>query len=251
MKTLALYSMKGGVGKTSAAVNLSWLAASTGLRTLVIDLDPQGACSWCFRVAGGGATAKDLVKGKRRVSATIRETDWVRLDVLPADLSFRNLARRLDDANKSRRRLKDLVESFDRHYDVVFVDAQASLGLEAEAVFRAADLLLVPLVPTALSVRAFETVDRFLGDQDLDRGKLRPFFSMVDRRRQVHRETVAHWTAQDARFLATAIPYAADVERMSVVREPLTAKAPGSAASRAFGELWKEIAAIAGLNGAP
>ena len=58
MKVLAAYNIKGGVGKTSAAVNLAWLAAASGARTLICDLDPQGAATWCFRVRmkvrGGG-----------------------------------------------------------------------------------------------------------------------------------------------------------------------------------------------------
>ena len=85
MKTLATYSIKGGVGKTSAAVNLGALAAADGQRTVLWDLDPQGAASFLFRikpkVKGGG---KRLLR-ERDPLAVMKGTDIEGLDLLPAD----------------------------------------------------------------------------------------------------------------------------------------------------------------------
>ncbi len=77
MSVFATYNIKGGVGKTAAAVNLAWLSAQEGARTLVWDLDPQGAASFYFRiepkVKGGG---KGLVQGKRDAHKVIKWTDY-------------------------------------------------------------------------------------------------------------------------------------------------------------------------------
>ncbi|MBV8947157.1 MAG: AAA family ATPase, partial [Solirubrobacterales bacterium] len=89
---LASYNIKGGVGKTSAAVNLAFLAARGGATTLLWDLDPQGASTYLLRVKpkvkGGG---RRLVRGKTDAGARIKGTDYERLDLLPADFSYRHM----------------------------------------------------------------------------------------------------------------------------------------------------------------
>ena len=107
---LATYNIKGGVGKTSAAVNLAYLAAQDGARTLLWDLDPQGASTYLFRVKpkvkGGGHA---LVRGKRDISTPIKGTDIERLDLLPADFSYRHLDLELDATKRPTRRLARLL----------------------------------------------------------------------------------------------------------------------------------------------
>ena len=101
MKILATYNIKGGVGKTATAVNLGYLAARDGYRVLLWDLDPQAATSFLFRirprVKGGG---KALIRGTRTIDDAIKATDFDRLDLLPADFTYRNLDLVLDAAKK-------------------------------------------------------------------------------------------------------------------------------------------------------
>jgi len=107
MKIVALYSIKGGVGKTSSAVNLAFISACKGYRTLVWDLDPQGASSYYFRIKPkikGGS--KDLIAGKRELDGLIKGTDFENLDLLPSDFSFRNLDLVLDAKKKPTQQLK-------------------------------------------------------------------------------------------------------------------------------------------------
>ena len=110
MKIIATYNIKGGVGKTSTAVNLAYIAAQNNYRTLVWDLDPQGASSYYFRVKpkvkGGG---KGLIAGKHELEELIKATDFENLDLLPADFSFRNLDLVLDARKKPAQRLKKLL----------------------------------------------------------------------------------------------------------------------------------------------
>jgi len=183
VKVFASYNIKGGVGKTSTAVNLAHLAAREGRRTLLWDLDPQGAATYIFRVRprvkGGGHA---LVTGKRPIEDALKSTDFDNLDLLPADFSYRNMDLELDDAKKRTRRLRQLVTSLSDDYDVVFLDCPPSISLMSENVLHAADTLLVPLIPATLSMRTFEQLKGFVAESEKPRPNLVAFFSMVDRR---------------------------------------------------------------------
>ncbi len=169
MKVLATYNIKGGVGKTATAVNLAYLAAREGAPTLVWDLDPQGAASFYFRIKprikGGG---KRLVAGKSELEDCIRGTDYEDLDLLPADFSYRNMDLFLEQAKKPTHRLRKLLEPLAGEYDYVFLDCPPSISLVSENVFYAADAVLVPTIPTPLSLRTFRQIKKFLAAQDLD-----------------------------------------------------------------------------------
>ena len=172
MKIYATFNIKGGVGKTTTAVNLAYLSASeSGLRTVLWDLDPQGAASFMFRVKprvkGGG---KALIRGTRALDAAIKGTDFDNLDLIPADFTYRNMDLLLDSGGgrgagsrgKPARKLSKLLAPLAAEYDAVFLDCPPSISLVSENVFRAADALLVPLVPTTLSIRTLEQLDAFL-----------------------------------------------------------------------------------------
>jgi cellulose biosynthesis protein BcsQ len=239
MKVIATYNIKGGVGKTATAVNLAWLAAQEGAPTLVWDLDPQGAASFYFRIKprikGGG---RKLVQGKRDLEACIRGTDYEWLDLLPADFSYRNMDIFLDSTKKPARQLRRLLKPFSNEYYYVFLDCPPSISLTSENVFAAADAVLIPTIPTTLSLRTYQQVLGFFRQNALDTIKLLPFFSMVDRRKQLHRSIV---DAAAADFLATHIPYCSDVELMGIHRAPVTSFAPSSIASRMYASLWNDI----------
>jgi cellulose biosynthesis protein BcsQ len=242
VKVVATYNIKGGVGKTSAAVNLAALAAGHGLRTLLWDLDPQGAASYLFRVRpkvrGGG---RKLVRGKSDVADVLRGTDVEGLDLLPADFSYRHMDLVLDEAGKPIRQLRKVLAPLAEHYDLVVLDCPPSISLVSESVFDAADALLVPLIPSTLTLRTFQQLGEFV-DAEVDRRpEIVAFFSMVDRRKRLHREVVE--TLPDGRgdIARTAIPAATEVELMGVERSPVVVHAPRSRGARAYAELWSEL----------
>jgi chromosome partitioning protein len=240
--TFATYNVKGGVGKTSAAVNLARLAASGGAPTLLWDLDPQGASTYLFRVKpkvkGGG---KNLVRGRSAVDELIKGTDHEGLDLLPADFSYRHMDLALDGAKRPTVRLARVLEPLDGEYEYTFLDCPPSVSLVSESVFEAADVLLVPVIPATLSARTFDQIERLLSETG---PRVMAFFSMVDRRKQLHREVMERLRdEQPGAVLETAIPMAADVERMGARRLPILDFAPRSAATRAYGALWEEIRA--------
>lgn len=161
MKTFATCNIKGGVGKTSAAVNLAYLAARSGHRTLLWDLDPQAAATYLLRVRprvkGGG---KALIRGTKPLDRAIKGTDFDNLEVLPADFTYRSMDLALDSAKKPLQRIARLLAPLEGEYDLVFLDCPPSMSLVSENVLHAADTLLVPLIPTTLSVRTFRPAHR-------------------------------------------------------------------------------------------
>ena len=245
MTIIATYTIKGGVGKTSTAVNLAYLAASEGYKTLIWDLDPQGASTFYLRikpkVKGGG---KALLTGERELDGLIKATDFDNLDMLPADFSFRNLDLVLDEGKKPTRRLHKLLKPLSKEYDYIFLDCPPSISLLSEAVFNAADVLLSPLIPTTLSLRTLQQLQKFIEDNQLQDLKLAPFFSMVDRRKKLHREMMASLAEQYPDILNSDIPYASDIERMGVERMPVLTFSGKSRSSLAYQALWQELHAL-------
>ena len=248
MKILATYNIKGGVGKTAAAVNLGYLAAADGLRVLIADLDPQAAATYLFRVRprvkGGGAA---LIRGSRELDKAIKGTDFEGLDLLPADFTYRNLDLVLDAAKKPARRLGSLLAPLSAEYDVVFLDCPPGISLLSESVLQAVDTLLVPLIPTTLSVRTLDQLTEFIAGLNGHKPAILAFFSMIDRRKRLHKEISEQLPEQRGDVAATAIPAMSMIERMSVERAPVTAFAPRSVAARGYTELWAEARERAGL----
>lgn len=242
MKIVACYNIKGGVGKTAAAVNLAWLTARDGLVTLIWDLDPQGAASFYFRttakIKGGG---RALIEGERDLQELVRGTEYPLLDILPADFSYRHMDIRLEEAKKPTRRLRKLLKPLSETYDIIFLDCPPSISLVSEAVFEAADILLVPVIPTTLSLRTLAQLQAFRTERGLDNLQLIPFFSMVDRRKSLHREILEQLPAECPELLNTYIPYASEVEQMGVHCAPVGQYAASSRAGLAFEALWAEL----------
>jgi cellulose biosynthesis protein BcsQ len=243
VKAVATYSIKGGVGKTTAAVNLAYEAARTGARVLLWDLDPQGAATFFFRVKPGfKGGAGRLVGDKGELADHVKESDLVGLHLVPADFSLRHLDLRLDEVDHSTRRLAGLLEPLDDHYDVAILDCPPGITLTSEAVFHTTVALLVPTIPTTLSVRTLGQLAQFLGSQSAPPAIL-PFVSMFDRRKTLHRTLVERLAHHQPRFLGTAIPNASAVERMGIERAPVGEFAPRTVAAKAFQALWIELAA--------
>ncbi len=242
MRVLATYNIKGGVGKTATAVNLSYLAARQGTRTLVWDLDPQGAASFYFRVKarvkGGG---KKLIHGQTELDSRIKATDYPDLDLLPADFSYRHLDLELDDTRKPVKQIGRILAPLAHDYELLIIDCAPSISLVSESVFRAADILLVPTIPTPLSLRTLLQLLRSLESIRAKRLGVYPFFCMVDRRKSLHRETAALASEIPIPFLGSQIPYSSLVEQMGSYRAPLHTFARTSPPARAYEALWREI----------
>ena len=249
MSVLAVYSLKGGVGKTATAVNLAYLAARDGYTTLLCDLDPQASASFYFRVkprvAGGGDA---LVQSRQKLAQAVRRTEYDRLDLLPADFSYRTLDATLDQLKNPTKRVAKLLKPLRQAYDLIIIDCPDTLSTLSDSIFFVADALLVPIIPTVLSIRTLGHVQQYLKLAGEDPPRLLPFFCMIDRRKKLHRQVYEEYTRAGQGFLETAIPYASAVEKMGLERAPLPSYDRRSKATRAYEALWEEVQQRADLR---
>lgn len=242
MSIIAVYSIKGGVGKTAAAVNLAYLSAADGNKTLICDLDPQGASTYYFRVrpkVDKGVTT--LIKGRKHIDRSIKGTDYEGLDLLPADFSFRNLDIAFDHKKRSKQRLEEALAPLTEEYDHIVLDCPPNLTLLSENIFCAADVILNPIIPTSLSQLTYQKLLAFFKKEELDASKILPFFSMVENRKKLHREIRTQMATESDAILASHIPYLSEIEQMGHYREPVMCYKPRSIGARAWLMLWQEV----------
>lgn len=237
MSSVAIYSPKGGAGKSTIAVNLAHLAATVSARrTLLWDIDAQGAASFLLQGERRGAEAHKVIARTAEPTELAVHTAYPNLDLLAADASLRRLDVQLVEAD-ARKRLRKILRSLEARYDRVIVDCPPGLTEISEQVFRAVDLIVVPVQPSRLGVRGYEEAVAHIRRNHPDGPEILPVLSMLDGRRKLHREMIA------AQPDWPAIPQASVVERMSVVQAPVAAFAPRAPATAAFRDLWAAVEA--------
>lgn len=244
MKIVAVTNIKGGVGKTTTAVNLAYLCAASGQQTLLWDLDPQGGATYLLGVDSHGherGSAKKLLSGKQDLPELILETAYPNLDLLPAHFSYRKFDVHLNARKNPTERLLKLSRSVRDDYDVLFLDCPPGISLLSENVLHAADVVIVPLLPTPLSLRMLRELRAFIDDQGWADLVLLPFFSMVDVRRTLHQELMTSTRKQFPAILRTEVPYWSEIERMSLRQAPLPAFSPNGSAAQIYAALWREM----------
>ncbi|MDA8277094.1 MAG: ParA family protein [Actinomycetota bacterium] len=242
MKTVMFYNQKGGVGKTSLAVNFAYLAASEGFRTLLWDLDPQASATYILRGDDGDSPkASKIVSEEYSLDELAISSNYANLFLLASSLKMRLFAEKLAEAKNPRRRLTRILEATKDEFDLTVIDAPPNLTDLSETVISAIDLVVVPLQPSPLAIRSSQVMIEHLESIGLSQ-KCVALYNMVDQRRAGHRSAIA--TEEPVGKLAklrSYIPYSADIEKMAISREPLPIIATNSKSSVAMEGLYNEI----------
>ena len=182
-----------------------------------------------------------MVHKKTTLSSHIEQTDYGNLHLLPADMSNRNLDIILGGSKHPERKLSKMLQGVMGNYDYIFLDCPPTISLLSESVFHTSDVLLVPTIPTTLSLRTLRQIAGFKRENPDMFPNLVSFFSMVDRRKTMHRLIVDRPPSLDSEILETSIPYASEVERMGAERRPLHTFAKSSRAAKSYDTLWSEL----------
>ena len=233
---ISVYNSKGGVGKTTLAVNLAWASAALSSRkTLLWDLDAQGAASYILGQELGPKAAKASITRDASVSELIRPSNIAGVDVLPADESLRTLDYAFHELGK-RKRLAKITAELDRAYDRIIIDCPPGLTDTSDQILRASNLVVVPVIPSVLSQRTLDVIKNHIGRKKGPRVSLAPVFSMVDRRRSLHLAEL------DRHRGWPVIPMASAYEKTSEERRPIGEIMPRSSAPvEAVTELWRRL----------
>lgn len=241
MIVIALYNLKGGVGKTASCVNFAFLAAQDGYKTLLWDIDPQGSTSFYYQAKTkhkGGI--KKIIEKDADLEDAIMTTDYEHLDIIPADISAKSFDIMMEEMKSSKKRLRSLLQPLHNTYDFIFLDCPPGVSVLAENIFTAADIVLMPVIPTTLSIRTYHMVKDYFKERDIDLSKMMCFFTMADLRKNMHNE-IMETLYKDKKFFENYIPYLSDVEKMGIHKAPLGVFAKSSYAAKCYSDLWSEI----------
>jgi cellulose biosynthesis protein BcsQ len=167
-------------------------------------------------------------------------TNYENLEIIPADASAKSFDIMVEEMKGNKTRLKSILKQLENEYDFVFIDCPPGFSALSENIFSAADVVLMPIIPTTLSVRTYNMVKDYFKEKDLDSSKMMCFFTMTDLRKNMHNE-IMELLYKDKKFFQNYVPYLSDVEKMGIHRQPIEEFARSSSAAKAYHELWTEI----------
>ena len=182
----------------------------------------------------------DLVGKDATLAESIMSTEYENLDIIPADVTAKAHDIMIGEMQGSKKRLATIIKQLKNEYDFIFIDCPPGLSSLAENIFNASDIVLMPIIPTTLSVRTYHMVKDFFKEKSIDIKKMTCFFTMTDLRKNLHNEIMQE-LYKDKRFFQNYIPYLSDVEKMGIHKAPIMEFANSSYAASCYRELWTEI----------
>ena len=173
MSVLAFYSIKGGVGKTTTAVNLSYLSALSGNPTLLWDLDLQGSASLILSPDPSEKKSYKLLTNKKtNLDGQIQQTKFKNLDFLPGDFSLHKIDQYLNGSHKNTLSLKKHFKSLQKSYSCVMIDCPSGYGSLTQHIIQLADVILTPVIPSPFSFDGLERFKKANKEREIEREHL-------------------------------------------------------------------------------
>jgi chromosome partitioning protein len=246
MKTIAIYNIKGGVGKTTTTINLACLLAKINLSVLVWDLDAQGGTSYFFSKEHFNAnkTVK-LFNGYISIYDVIQPADSYHIDIIPNDPSFSDFSignasplARLDFLNSEL--VKNVLKKVSDDYDVVIIDCPPGRFAIHDNVFNCTDLLLIPNIPAPLSMYCNDMLTEALKKITRAKAKTFSFYNMVQPQKKLHRFYMAQ-TKHTIEHLQYYIPFYSEIEIIVHEKVSLFHQLKDSKSIVHYENLWDEI----------
>jgi chromosome partitioning protein len=246
---VAIANQKGGVGKTTTAINIATAMAATGWKTLLIDLDPQGNASTGIGIPASERerSSYDLLIDETPLSACVSSTKIPGLDILPATVDLSGAEVELVGIDNRTDRLRDALKG-EGGYDICFIDCPPSLGLLTLNALTAADTLLVPLQCEFFALEGLsqllQTVERVQQRFNAELGIVGVALTMYDRRNRLTDQV-----ADDVRSCLGALVFESTIPRNVRLSEAPSHGLPAlvydhnCAGSRAYMALARELIA--------
>lgn len=233
MAVIAVYSPKGGVGKTTIAVDLAWRFAMSGKKTLLWDLDVQGGAGFLLQAPPSAyvKTATSLERPDKFLQA-IGRTSYEHLSFVGTGRSMRNLSFNLIRLGP-KQRISDVIRLLRGRFDRIVLDCPPVQDETSDQIIRASDLMIVPLPVSPLASRALEFLFKDFSERAIKGIPLLPVFSMYDSRRQAHKLAREGWMS-----CFPVIPSSSLIEQCAFRQQPVGTFASTSAASSALEKLW-------------
>ncbi len=178
VKTIAFANQKGGVGKTTSAVNVAACLAAMGKRVVLVDIDPQGNATGGLGISkkNAGATVYDMLIGRAKASEALVKTRYDRLSVIPSGIHLVGAEIELVDEERREYRLKDALAEIADDFDYIIIDSPPSLGLITINALVAADRVVVPLLCEYYSL---EGLSQLTQTMKLVQGRYNPSLAII------------------------------------------------------------------------
>ena len=244
---VAVTNQKGGVGKTTTAINLAAALAQLGRRILLVDLDPQANATTGVGVEHRGVerSVYDCLLGSSSAEAVIRKTDYPNLDLIPSTIDLAGAELELVSAIARETKLRAALEQV-RGYDVIFIDCPPSLGLLTINALTAAEKILIPI---QCEYYALEGLSQLLRNVELVRTGLNHHLdvagivlTMYDARTKLSEEVANEVRKHFGdKVFTTIIPRSVRLSEAPSYGQPAIAYEPSARGSKAYVWLAEEF----------